>query len=222
MKSELFISLDGLVRLDVLIDKDDSIWVTQIQMAELFGATKQNISLHIKNLLLDDSFQSHHIKRIKRTSSNNKKYTTNHYSFEIMSNIALRAGIIDRYEEFCKWCGNFLTLPNQIYVQKRREYYFKDLLYISLKGVCQIYYQYPIKNYILDFFIPEYKIIVEYDEIHHKKRKISLNDSSRENEILKLVPDAIIIRVISDYEVQGLNKIILCVVNKSKIVATSA
>ena len=30
--------------------EDDTVWLTQAQMAELFQATKQNISLHIRNI----------------------------------------------------------------------------------------------------------------------------------------------------------------------------
>ena len=30
--------------------KDQTVWLTQLVMAELFDATKQNISLHLKNL----------------------------------------------------------------------------------------------------------------------------------------------------------------------------
>ena len=29
---------------------DDTVWLTQQQMASLYGTTKQNISLHIKNI----------------------------------------------------------------------------------------------------------------------------------------------------------------------------
>lgn len=30
--------------------KDQTVWLTQLEMAELFDATKQNISLHLKNI----------------------------------------------------------------------------------------------------------------------------------------------------------------------------
>ena len=40
---------DETVRLEVRLE-DDTVWLTQAQMAELFRATKQNISLHIKNV----------------------------------------------------------------------------------------------------------------------------------------------------------------------------
>jgi hypothetical protein len=39
----------GDTKVDVLI-QDDSVWLTQVQMTELFQTTKQNISLHIKNI----------------------------------------------------------------------------------------------------------------------------------------------------------------------------
>jgi len=32
---------------------EDSVWLTQLEMAELFDASKQNISLHLKNLFED-------------------------------------------------------------------------------------------------------------------------------------------------------------------------
>ena len=30
--------------------EDETIWLTQLQLSELFSTTKQNISLHIKNI----------------------------------------------------------------------------------------------------------------------------------------------------------------------------
>ena len=40
---------DETIRLEVRVE-NDSVWLTQAQMAELFDATKQNISLHIINV----------------------------------------------------------------------------------------------------------------------------------------------------------------------------
>lgn len=33
--------------------QEQSVWLTQLEMAELFDATKQNISLHLKNVFED-------------------------------------------------------------------------------------------------------------------------------------------------------------------------
>ena len=40
---------DETIRLEVRME-DDTVWLNQAQMGELFNATKQNISLHIKNI----------------------------------------------------------------------------------------------------------------------------------------------------------------------------
>jgi hypothetical protein len=45
----LYQSDDGLVKLDVRL-QDETIWLTQSAMAELFQTTQQNISLHIQNI----------------------------------------------------------------------------------------------------------------------------------------------------------------------------
>lgn len=43
---------DDTLKLDVRVE-DETVWLNQIQMAELFQATKQNISLHISNIYKD-------------------------------------------------------------------------------------------------------------------------------------------------------------------------
>ena len=40
---------DETIRLEVRVE-NETVWLTQQQMAELFKATKQNVSLHIKNI----------------------------------------------------------------------------------------------------------------------------------------------------------------------------
>ena len=46
----LYVAEDGQTRIDVRL-QDENVWLNQLQLAELFQTTKQNISLHIKNLL---------------------------------------------------------------------------------------------------------------------------------------------------------------------------
>ena len=40
---------DGMTKIDVKI-KDETLWLSQQYMADLYDTTKQNISLHIKNI----------------------------------------------------------------------------------------------------------------------------------------------------------------------------
>ena len=45
----LYQTEDGQTKIDVRLE-EESVWLSQVQMAELFQTTKQNISLHIKNV----------------------------------------------------------------------------------------------------------------------------------------------------------------------------
>ena len=40
---------DGQIKIDVRLE-EETVWLTQQQMADLFQTTKQNISLHIQNI----------------------------------------------------------------------------------------------------------------------------------------------------------------------------
>jgi hypothetical protein len=78
-KGELIVyqTEDGRVKLDVRL-KDETVWLTQNMMAELFQTTQQNISLHIRNVyeegeLLPDathkkflSFQPEGTRQVRR------------------------------------------------------------------------------------------------------------------------------------------------------------
>lgn len=48
----LYTSEDGQSQVQLRAD-GQTVWLTQMEMAELFSATKQNISLHLKNLFAE-------------------------------------------------------------------------------------------------------------------------------------------------------------------------
>lgn len=49
---EIYQSEDGLVQLDVSL-QDDTVWMTQKQLAELFQVSPQNITMHLKNVFAE-------------------------------------------------------------------------------------------------------------------------------------------------------------------------
>jgi len=53
----LYTSDDGRIRLDLRID-GQTVWLTQLEIAELFQTTKQNVSLHAKNIFGDGELTS--------------------------------------------------------------------------------------------------------------------------------------------------------------------
>ena len=55
-KIAIYQSEDGLVKIDVHLE-DDSVWLSQAQIAELLETTKQNVSLHINNAFAEGELE---------------------------------------------------------------------------------------------------------------------------------------------------------------------
>lgn len=67
---------DGKTKIDVRLE-GETVWLTQAAMAELYQSTKQNISLHIKNILSDGELNENSVvKEYLTTASDGKKYRT--------------------------------------------------------------------------------------------------------------------------------------------------
>ena len=65
---------DETVRLEVRVE-DETVWLTQHQMAELFLSTKQNVSLHINNIFREDELEENSVvKESLTTARDGKKY----------------------------------------------------------------------------------------------------------------------------------------------------
>ncbi len=67
-----------------LYAKDGSVWLNQNQLAELFATSKQNISLHIVNILRENELDSFSVvKDYLTTASDGKEYKVTYYSLEM-------------------------------------------------------------------------------------------------------------------------------------------
>lgn len=62
---------------------DQTVWLTQREMAELFDATKQNISLHLKNVFKDgELIEESVVKESLTTAADGKRYRTQLYNLD--------------------------------------------------------------------------------------------------------------------------------------------
>jgi hypothetical protein len=72
----LYTTDDGRGRIQLRAD-GQTVWLTQLEMAELFAATKQNISLHLKNLFEDRELDDDSVvKESLTTAAAGKRYRT--------------------------------------------------------------------------------------------------------------------------------------------------
>lgn len=71
--------------------ENDTVWLTQMQMATLFGQTKQNISLHINNCFKEkELFPASVVKYSLTTATDGKKYKTKLYNLDLIISIGYR------------------------------------------------------------------------------------------------------------------------------------
>lgn len=55
-----------------------TVWLTQLELAELFQTSKQNVSLHIRNVLAEGELQADSVvKENLTTAADGKRYRTN-------------------------------------------------------------------------------------------------------------------------------------------------
>ena len=70
----LYTSDDGKSTVS-LFERDGSVWLNQLQMAELFATSKQNVGYHIANILKDKELKEDSVvKEYFTTASDGKKY----------------------------------------------------------------------------------------------------------------------------------------------------
>ncbi|MDB4766518.1 virulence RhuM family protein [bacterium] len=103
----LYTSDDGQSRLDLRVD-GDSVWLSQLELAELFQTTKQNISLHAKNILEDGELQADSVvKESLTTAADGKKYRTKLYNLDLILAIGYRVRSL-RGTQFRQWATTHL------------------------------------------------------------------------------------------------------------------
>jgi len=108
-KSQIIIyqTEDGKTRVEVRFEHEN-IWLTQKLIAELFGTTKQNVSLHLQNIFKDKELsQNSVVKDFLTTASDGKKYNTKMYSLEAVVATGYRVNSV-RGTLFRQWATDRL------------------------------------------------------------------------------------------------------------------
>lgn len=104
---------DGKTKLQVKFEGETA-WLSQSQMAELFETTKQNVSLHIKNIFEEGELpRSSVVKEYLTTAPDDKRYSVEHYNLDVIISVGYRVKSI-RGTQFRIWA-----------TQRLREYIIK-------------------------------------------------------------------------------------------------
>lgn len=86
----MYRAADEDVSVNALI-KDESIWLSQKGMAELFECTTDNISLHLKNIFLSGELEKESVtEKISATAADGKNYPTQFYNLDAIISVGYR------------------------------------------------------------------------------------------------------------------------------------
>ena len=103
----IYTSQDGKTRLDLQVD-GGTVWLTQHEIAALFQTTKQNVSLHAKNICSEGELtESAVIKDFLITAADGKDYWAKVYNLEIILAIGYRVRS-PRGTQFRQWATSHL------------------------------------------------------------------------------------------------------------------
>lgn len=81
---------DGNTQLDVKLDQD-TVWLSQNQIAELFGTKRPAITKHLKNIFSDGELEENSVSSIlEHTASDGKTYNTKFYSLDAILSVGYR------------------------------------------------------------------------------------------------------------------------------------
>ncbi len=87
---------------------DGTVWLTQAEIAELFQTTKQNVSLHLKNLFAEGEIQENAVvKEDLTTAADGKEYRTKLYRLEAILAVGYRVRSL-RGLQFRQWATTAL------------------------------------------------------------------------------------------------------------------
>jgi hypothetical protein len=86
----LYQTSDGHTRLEVRLE-NETVWLSQNQMAELFQTTKQNVSLHVRNIFKEGELSEDSVvKEYLTTAADGKNYKTSFYNLDVIISVGYR------------------------------------------------------------------------------------------------------------------------------------
>jgi hypothetical protein len=117
---------DETIRLEVRVE-NESVWLTQQQMADLFNATKQNVSLHINNIYDEGELERGATVKdyltVRKEGKRTVRRHVNLYNLDVIISVGYRVKSI-RGTRFRQWANRILKeyLLNGYSINRRFEY----------------------------------------------------------------------------------------------------
>ena len=92
--------------IEVIVD-DESVWLSQKLMAELFGTTRNNITMHLKEIFNKELNENAVCKYFLHTAEDGKNYNTKYYNLDVIIAVGFKVNS-QRAIDFRLWAINVL------------------------------------------------------------------------------------------------------------------
>lgn len=111
MNSEIVLFKDGELNIEVIVSpEEETVWLTQQEMAKLFGVSIDNISLHIKNILSDEELDDSTVEEsseVRKEGGREVKRKIKKYNLDMIISVGYRVKS-KRGITFRKWANSIL------------------------------------------------------------------------------------------------------------------
>ena len=203
MKNEIILFENQNVKLEVNM-KDETVWLSQQQMAELFGKDRKTITRHIQNIYKDGELEENSVcSFFEHTANDGKKYNVQFYNLDMIISVGYRVNSKQGIT-FRKWATKVLKdymIKGYAVNQKRLDYLEKTIKLIDIanrmderledsdaKGILKVIGDYSKALDLLDDY--DHKTIakvkgnksdlkISYDECMDIIKKLKFNEKSK-------------------------------------------
>ena len=133
-KNEIILFENQGVKLEVNL-KDETVWLTQKQMAELFGKDRRTITRHIQNIYKDEELvESSVCSFFEHTAEDGKNYNVQYYNLDMIISVGYRVNS-KQGVKFRQWATKILKdymLKGYAINQRRLDYLEKTVKLIDI------------------------------------------------------------------------------------------
>lgn len=86
----IYTANDGKTRIDVKLE-EETLWLTQAQMCELYQTSKSNVSEHIKHIFEEGELNEDSVvRKFRTTAADGKEYLVSHYNLDMIIALGYR------------------------------------------------------------------------------------------------------------------------------------
>lgn len=106
----IYTSKDGRAQLEVALEQD-TVWLSQAQMAELFGTSPENVLMHIKNIFSDEELVDFATTKeflvVRKEGKRQVQRRIKHYNLDVIISVGYRVSS-RRATQFRQWANRVL------------------------------------------------------------------------------------------------------------------